>query len=76
MDEIQKNNPLYKKTLKSILTELVDECGWEYLHHCVPVQCFYKDPSISSSLKFLRRHQWARDKIEELYIWKFSEEEE
>ena len=64
----QPNNPLHGKKLESILNELVEELGWEQMGYLVPINCFLKDPSIKSSLKFLRRMPWARTKVEELYI--------
>ncbi|GGB02121.1 hypothetical protein GCM10007414_14220 [Agarivorans gilvus] len=64
----QKNNPLHGKTLQAILTELVDFYGWEGLGARINIRCFTHDPSIKSSLKFLRKTQWARDKVENLYL--------
>ncbi len=64
----QPNNPLHGKTLESILVELVEQLGWEQMGYLVPINCFLKDPSIKSSLKFLRRMPWAREKVENLYI--------
>lgn len=64
----QPNNPLHGKKLESILNELVEELGWEQMGYLVPINCFLKDPSIKSSLKFLRRMPWAREKVEKLYI--------
>jgi uncharacterized protein (DUF2132 family) len=64
----QINNPLHGITLQNLLTELVDNYGWEYLAEQVEVRCFMFDPSIKSSLKFLRKTQWARDKIEAIYL--------
>ncbi|MCE4566050.1 DUF2132 domain-containing protein [Maribellus sp. CM-23] len=64
----QPNNPLHGKTLEAIVVYLVSYYGWEELGEIIPVNCFRKDPSIKSSLKFLRRTQWARDKVEKLYI--------
>lgn len=60
-------DPLHGKTLQTILEELVDYYGWEYLSEEVRINCFTNDPSISSSLKFLRRTPWARTKVEEVY---------
>lgn len=68
----QPNNPLHGLTLAKILTRLVDHYGWEEMAFRINVNCFKKDPSIKSSLKFLRRTQWARDKVENLYISTFS----
>lgn len=64
----QANNPLHGITLETLLTELVDRLGWEELGRLVAIRCFTHDPSIKSSLKFLRKEQWARDKVERLYI--------
>jgi uncharacterized protein (DUF2132 family) len=64
----QVNNPLHGKTLEFILNELVENLGWEHMGYLVPINCFLKDPSIKSSLKFLRRTPWARAKVENLYV--------
>ena len=61
-------DPLEGKTLERILTELVDHYGWEYLGDEIRINCFNHDPSIKSSLHFLRRTPWARAKVEELYL--------
>lgn len=55
-------------TLEAILTQLVEDLGWERLAQLVPINCFMNDPSIKSSLKFLRRTAWARSKVEQLYL--------
>lgn len=68
MPEIQKNNPLHGKTLELILNHLVKELGWEEMGFRIRINCFISDPSISSSLKFLRKTPWARTKVEELYL--------
>lgn len=62
-------DPLHGKTLEAILNELVDFYGWEQMGNMVKVNCFISDPSIKSSLKFLRRTPWARKKVEELYLY-------
>lgn len=62
------NDPLYGKTLKMILEYLVDEYGWQTLGEDIRINCFTSDPSIKSSLTFLRKTPWARVKVEELYI--------
>ncbi len=62
------NDPLYGKTLKSVLEYLVEEYGFAELGREIPVNCFLKDPSIKSSLAFLRKTKWARDRVENLYI--------
>ncbi|WP_159652023.1 VF530 family DNA-binding protein [Vibrio atypicus] len=72
MSQQQPNNPLHGLSLEKILTRLVEHYGWKGLHDQINVNCFSKDPSIKSSLKFLRKTQWARDKVEALYINTFS----
>jgi uncharacterized protein (DUF2132 family) len=62
------NDPLHGVTLEKILQRLVEHHGWTELARWVPIRCFMFDPSISSSLKFLRRTPWARKKVEELYV--------
>ena len=64
----QPNNPLHGITLSAIIESLVEHYGWEGLAKHINVNCFKNDPSIKSSLKFLRKTQWARDKVEQLYI--------
>jgi uncharacterized protein (DUF2132 family) len=64
----QANNPLHGITLEAILEHLVDYYGWEYLGAQINIRCFNYDPSIKSSLKFLRRTAWARKKVEEMYL--------
>ncbi len=61
-------DPLHCVTLEVMLRRLVDRLGWEEMGHRIPVRCFTHDPSVSSSLKFLRKTPWARDKVEELYL--------
>ncbi len=68
MNNQQSNNILHGITLEVILTQLVEQYGWEELGHRITIKCFTDDPSIKSSLKFLRRTPWARKKVEELYI--------
>lgn len=68
MSETQKNNQLHGITLKEILTKLVEQHGWEKLGEKIDIRCFKLDPSINSSLKFLRSTPWARTKVEELYL--------
>ncbi|HDR53034.1 MAG TPA: DUF2132 domain-containing protein [Mariniphaga anaerophila] len=65
---MQPNNPLHGKTLEAILVYLVSYYGWEELGERIRINSFRKDPSIQSSLKFLRRTSWARKKVEELYL--------
>ncbi len=64
----QPNNPLHGVTLENIVTELVACYGWESLGQQIDIRCFTQDPSIASSLKFLRRTPWARTKVEALYV--------
>jgi uncharacterized protein (DUF2132 family) len=64
----QLNNPLHGKTLENILTELVNYYGFAELGRRIRINCFTADPSISSSLKFLRKTPWARKKVEDLYV--------
>jgi len=68
MSDTQPNNPLHGITLEMILTRLVEQFGWEELGRRIPVKCFTNEPSIKSSLKFLRRTPWARKKVEDLYL--------
>ena len=67
MNVPQAKNPLHGKTLEMILNELVAAYGWPELGRQIEIRCFTHDPSIASSLKFLRRTPWARDKVESLY---------
>ncbi|NBR07934.1 MAG: DUF2132 domain-containing protein, partial [Planctomycetes bacterium] len=69
MHEAQPNNPLHGITLEKILTELVEYYGWRELGSRITINCFNHDPSIKSSLKFLRKTEWARKKVEDFYIW-------
>jgi len=71
MVETQKNNPLHGIKLEQILTELVEHYGWEELAIRININCFKSDSSIRSSLKFLRTTQWARDKVEALFLEAF-----
>ncbi|MDG1937330.1 MAG: VF530 family protein [Pseudomonadales bacterium] len=73
MTDKQPNNPLHGITLEQLLTQLVDHYGWEYLGQRININCFKSDPSIKSSLKFLRKTLWAREKVENLYISMLSQ---
>ncbi|MGY3925957.1 VF530 family protein [Aeromonas simiae] len=64
----QPNNPLHGITLATMVTELVEHYGWPELGRQIPIRCFTQDPSIKSSLTFLRRTLWAREKVEALYL--------
>ena len=69
----QPNNPLHGKTLESIVTELAHGYGWAGLGERIPVRCFTHEPSVASSLKFLRKTPWAREKVEGLYLFMLRE---
>jgi len=64
----QKNNPLHGVTLENMLIYLVDEIGWEEMGYRINIRCFNYEPSIKSSLTFLRKTPWARKQVEELYV--------
>ncbi len=68
MSEQQINNPLHGVTLEKIVVKLQDYYGWEELGQLVKIRCFDSDPSVKSSLKFLRKTPWARKKVEDLYL--------
>lgn len=71
MTDFKSNDPLHGITLERVLTELQAEFGWDELGRRVPVRCFLFDPTIKSSLTFLRKTPWARAKVEEIYVrWK------
>lgn len=72
MTSEQANNPLHGVTLETIVTRLVEHYGWDGLAKKISIKCFTSDPSIKSSLTFLRKTQWARDKVEALYISTFA----
>lgn len=65
----QRKNPLHGLTLEAIVTALVAHYGWEQLGKEIDIRCFTQDPSIKSSLKFLRKTPWAREKVESLYLY-------
>lgn len=68
MQTTQQNNPLHGIKLEQIVTDLVNYFDWDMLGELIPINCFLKDPSIKSTLKFLRKTPWARKKVEDLYI--------
>ena len=72
MPHQQLNNPLHGKTLEAILTELVTHYGWDRLGALININSFNHEPSIKSSLKFLRKTDWARKKVEDLYLDTFN----
>jgi uncharacterized protein (DUF2132 family) len=65
----QPRNPLHGLTLEAIVTQLADFYGWDDLGQRIPVRCFTHEPSVGSSLKFLRKTPWAREKVESLYLF-------
>jgi uncharacterized protein (DUF2132 family) len=69
----QARNPLHGITLEAMVTALAQHYGWQELGHLVPIRCFTFEPSVSSSLKFLRKTAWARDKVESLYLFMLRE---
>ena len=69
----QPNNPLHGVTLETVVTRLVEHYGWEELGNRIRINCFISDPSVKSSLKFLRKTPWARDKVEALFVDTFSQ---
>jgi uncharacterized protein (DUF2132 family) len=70
----QPRNPLHGLTLEAIVTALAEFYGWDELGQRIPVRCFTYDPSVASSLKFLRKTPWARDKVEGLYLFMLREQ--
>ena len=70
----QPHNPLHGKTLEFIVQALVEGYGWESLAQRIPVRCFSFEPSVASSLKFLRKTPWAREKVEGLYLFMLREQ--
>ena len=73
MSDEQPRNPLHGVTLQALVEELVAAYGWEELGRQVPIRCFQFEPSVASSLKFLRRTPWAREKLESYYLWHLRE---
>jgi uncharacterized protein (DUF2132 family) len=71
---VQPRNPLHGLTLEAIVTALTDYYGWDELGQRIPVRCFTHDPSVASSLKFLRKTPWAREKVEGLYLFMLREQ--
>lgn len=68
MSEHQSNDPLHGLTLENIVTSLFEQYGWDELGKHIDIRCFNNDPSVKSSLKFLRKTPWARTKVEELFV--------
>lgn len=73
-DNPQARNPLHGLTLEAIVTQLADFYGWEDLGQRIAIRCFTHEPSVGSSLKFLRKTPWARDKVESLYLFMLREQ--
>lgn len=74
MIQEQANNPLHGKTLEMILNQLVDHYGWEELGNRIKINCFKNNPTLKSSLTFLRKTPWAREKVEKLYLRLLSQQ--
>jgi uncharacterized protein (DUF2132 family) len=72
--ERNPRNPLHGVTLERMLTELVEHFGWAAMGERIPIRCFTSDPSVSSSLKFLRKTPWAREKVESMYLYMLREQ--
>jgi uncharacterized protein (DUF2132 family) len=72
MNDEQPNNLLHGVTLESVIVRLVDYYGWDDLANKISVNCFKNDPSVKSSLKFLRKTPWARERVENLYLSTFA----
>ena len=68
MSDQQPNDPLHGITLEMILTQLAEHYGWDEMGRIINIRCFNNDPSIKSSLQFLRKNPWARNKVEALYL--------
>lgn len=75
MSGSQKNNPLHGVTLEMILKHLLNHYGWDEMGRRINIKCFTHEPSIKSSLKFLRKTPWARDKVEALYLQSLESDE-
>ena len=74
MSEEQKNNPLHGVTLEKMVVELEEYYSWQQLAMHININCFKSDPSVKSSLKFLRKNPWARSKVERLYLSTFDDD--
>ncbi|WP_197068565.1 VF530 family DNA-binding protein [Photobacterium gaetbulicola] len=70
--ELQQNNPLHGLKLEILLQELVDYYGWEILDTAMRINCFHTNPSIASSVKYLKKTAWAREKLENFYLYRFK----
>jgi uncharacterized protein (DUF2132 family) len=74
MSHLHPKDPLHGVTLETVVNALVEHYGWDELGLMINIRCFQTDPSVHSSLTFLRKTPWARSKVEELYVWMRSEE--
>lgn len=72
MKSVQNNNPLHGITLEKVVVELEEHYGWDALAGKININCFKSDPSVKSTLKFLRKTPWAREKVEQLYVATFT----
>ncbi|MCE9687280.1 VF530 family DNA-binding protein [Shewanella sp. AS16] len=72
MIEMQQNNPLHGLKLELLLSELVDFYGWKILYAALKLECFNTKPTLESSLKFLKKTEWAREKLENFYLYRFK----
>ena len=70
--ETQPNNPLHGLTLQAIVEQLQAHYGWDELSEHINIRCFKENPSVKSSLTFLRKTPWARQQVEDLYVWTFK----
>lgn len=70
--ELQKNNPLHGLKLETLLQELVDFYGWDILDTAMRFNCFHTNPSVASSVKYLNKNDWAREKLENFYLYRFK----
>nr|WP_319533944.1 VF530 family DNA-binding protein [uncultured Vibrio sp.] len=70
--ELQKNNPLHGLKLETMITELVDFYGWDILDAAMRFNCFHTKPSVASSVKYLKKTDWAREKLENFYLYRFK----
>lgn len=70
--ELQKNNPLHGLKLETLLQELVDFYGWDILDTAMRFNCFHTNPSVASSVKYLNKTDWAREKLENFYLYRFK----
>jgi len=72
VNDIYKNNPLHGLKLEDLLQQLVDHYGWEILAAAMNFNCFKKNPTIEGSLKFLRKTEWAKEKLESFYLYRYK----